>query len=89
MSSNYNNNVPSIRKLDDPLTDSKVTYVYKTRDAKEERLYQAMLMALNDECPPNRKDYLCLSSEDNNTDEETCTKCIQRWATKSFGVEQK
>ena len=82
MTIDYKNQTPSNRPMVDPIDGTH--YTYKTRDAKEERLYQAMLMALNDECPPDTKDYLCKASEDEGTESETCAKCIERWATQNF-----
>ena len=87
MSNNYNNQTPSNRPMVDPIDHAH--YTYNTRDAKEERLYQAMQMALNDECPPDTKDYLCKASEDEGTEAETCAKCFERWATRPFGEVRK
>ena len=56
-------------------------YSYTTRDAKEERLFDALKMSLEDKCPPDRKDYLCMMDE---TEEQRCEECWLRWATKDF-----
>lgn len=66
--------------VNDPIENK--SFIYETRDAKEEQLFQALELALKDECPPDRKDYLCMAGEDESQD---CEACILRWATKDFG----
>lgn len=51
----------------------------------EKRLKQAIQMASNDACPPDKSDWVCKATEDENTDAETCAMCIKRWATIPFG----
>ena len=63
----------------DPMTGKPYRYV--VRDEKENRLYQALQMALKDECPSDHKDYVCQADE---TEEQRCEECILRWATKDF-----
>lgn len=69
--------------IHNPFTNK--SYDYTTRDDKEEKLFSALDMVLEDKCPPDREDYLCQASEDESTDEETCKKCWMCWATKEFG----
>ena len=54
--------------------------------AKATRLLQAIELATHDQCPPETADMICKATEDENTDEETCAMCIQRWATVPFAV---
>ena len=51
---------------------------------RAQRLEKAIDMSANDKCPPDPKDMLCKATEDEDTSEETCTKCITRWATIPF-----
>lgn len=51
---------------------------------RAKRLLEAIDMSAKDKCPPDLKDMLCKASEDESTDEETCARCIQRWATIPF-----
>ena len=74
----------STRPLLDPISGKNYDYV--TRDDKEERLYKALQMSLNDDCPPDRQDYLCMSDE---SEEQRCDACWIRWATKDFGIPKK
>lgn len=57
--------------------------------AKAKKLLEAIDLATHDECPPESKDMICKASEDESTDEETCAKCIQRWATIQFATFRK
>lgn len=57
------------------------TYGYVTRDDKEETLFEALQMSLEDKCPPDTKDYVCLAGED---EEQDCINCWLRWATKDY-----
>lgn len=68
------------RSIFDPL--KRKFYEYDTRDAKAERLFEALELALKDQCPPDRKDYLCLQSE---AEEQDCETCLMRYATATFG----
>ena len=80
---NYDVN-PQIHRMQDPFTGKM--YDFSTLgDERAERLYQALEMALKDECPPDRKDYLCQAGEAEDTTSETCELCIKRWATAQFG----
>ena len=54
--------------------------------AKATRLLQAIELATHDQCPPETADMICKATEDENTNEETCAMCIQRWATIPFAV---
>ena len=65
----------------DPMT--RKSYDYEISNKKEERLFHALQGALKDECPPDRKDYLCMIDA---TEEEDCENCWLRWATKDFAV---
>ncbi len=56
---------------------------------RAKRLLEAIDMAARDKCPTDLKDMLCKASEDESTDEETCARCIQRWATIPFAVFRK
>lgn len=51
---------------------------------KAQRLEAAIELAINDKCPPDQKDMLCQATEDEDTSEETCAKCLERWATIPF-----
>lgn len=66
--------------LTDPFDGSR--YDYTTRDAKEDALYAALNHVLRDECPPDKRDYLCMSDE---SEEQRCEDCWLRWATRNFG----
>ena len=57
------------------------TFIYETRDEKEQRLFDALSMSLRDQCPPDRKDYLCMIQE---SEEQDCESCWLRWATIPF-----
>ena len=48
------------------------------------KLSEAIDLAAYDKCPTEDKDKLCNVSEDEGTDEETCARCILRWATIPF-----
>ena len=61
-------------------------YEYVTRDDKEERLLEALQLAVKDECPPNMKDYVCMSDE---AEEQDCEACLLRYATADFGKPRK
>ena len=65
---------------------NKVSGVNSPRATK---LLAAIEFATHDKCPTDIKDMLCKATEDENTDEETCAKCIQRWATVPFAVFRK
>lgn len=75
---------PCVRAMKDPFTGKSYDYSTKGND-QAERLYQALELALADECPPDRKDYLCQAGEDEDTSEANCRRCILRWATAPFG----
>ena len=66
-------------RLQDPASEK--FYDYETRDDKEDRLFEALKYALKDECPPDRKDYLCMMDE---SETQRCEECWIRWATKDF-----
>jgi hypothetical protein len=66
--------------VEDPLS-KKISHRYVTRDDKENRLFEALQLALKDQCPPDNKDYLCMYSE---SEEQDCERCILRWATKGY-----
>ena len=51
---------------------------------QSKRLEEAIELAIHDQCPQHNADKVCIATEDENTDEETCTMCIQRWATIPF-----
>lgn len=70
----------TVHIVEDPLS-KKVTHHYVTRDDKEGKLFDALVMALKDQCPPDNKDYLCMA---NGAEEQDCEKCILRWATKEY-----
>ena len=72
-----------IHKLVDPVTEE--SYIYTTRDNKEQRLFDALKYALNDACPPEKEDYLCMMDE---SEEQRCEECWIRWATLPFGQRQ-
>ena len=52
---------------------------------EEKRLKMAIKMASQDKCPDDVKDKVCLATEDDSTDSDTCEKCLLRWATVPFG----
>ena len=64
----------------DPLT--KRTYDYEVRDEKEARLFEALQLAVKDECPPDKREYLCMNNE---AEEQDCEACLLRYATAKFG----
>ena len=72
------------RGLIDPVTGKGYDYI--TRDEKEEKLYQALTHVLNDDCPPERENYLCMMDE---TEEQRCEECWLRWATKDFSISKR
>lgn len=47
---------------------------------KEAALQQCALMILSDQCPPDRKHYLCMMGEDETGD---CTQC---WSNYLWGL---
>jgi hypothetical protein len=49
-----------------------------------QRLAQAIELAVLDKCPHDKKDWVCLATEDESTDEDVCAMCLQRWATIPF-----
>lgn len=51
---------------------------------KANRLAQAINMAVTDQCPADTADMVCKATEDEDTSEEVCAMCIQRWATIPF-----
>ena len=61
-------------------------YTYDARDEKEERLFKALQVALNDHCPPNKADYLCMLGD---AEEQDCAACLLRYATADFGIYRK
>lgn len=69
-----------IRILHDPFTNK--SYDYDVRDEKEARLFEALELAVNDQCPPDKKDYLCMQNE---AEEQDCETCLLRYATVNFG----
>lgn len=48
---------------------------------KENALFRCAVMILKDECPPDRKYYMCMMGEDDDTHD--CTQC---WSDYLFGV---
>lgn len=52
------------------------------------RLAEAIKLACNNECPPTTADFICRAGEDEDTSEETCKMCLQRWAAKPFWKER-
>ncbi len=48
---------------------------------KEVALQQCALMILNDQCPPDRKHYLCMQGED-----DTARDCTQCWSNYLWGI---
>lgn len=66
--------------LHDPFTGKPYDYV--VRDEKEARLFDALDLALKDQCPPDRKDYLCAADE---AEDQDCEACLRRYATLEFG----
>lgn len=69
-----------IHTLYDPFTGK--VYNYDVRDEKEARLFEALQLAVNDQCPPDNKDYLCRANE---AEEQDCDACLLRYATLQFG----
>ena len=69
-----------IHTLHDPFTNK--SYDYEVRDEKEAKLFEALQLAVNDQCPPDRKDYLCMQGE---AEEQDCDACLLRYATVNFG----
>ena len=67
-------------RLQDPATEE--CYAYIIRDDKEQKLFDALNHALDDACPPDKEDYLCMMDE---SEEQRCKDCWIRWATKDFG----
>lgn len=66
-------------KLQDPVTEEFYNYIL--RDSKEQKLYDALVHVIRDECPPSNRDYLCQMDE---SEEQRCEECWIRWATKDF-----
>lgn len=50
---------------------------YLIENEKHHKLYNAFMSVLNNECPPNRRDYCCMIDD---TDEERCKECWIRYA---------
>ena len=52
------------------------------------RLFEAIKLACDNECPPDIKDYLCQADAAEDTSSDNCTKCLMRWASKPFWMER-
>ena len=65
-----------LHRLTDPFTGKPYDFTITTE--KEARLFEALELALKDQCPPERKDYLCMTDE---SEEARCEECLLRWAT--------
>ena len=49
---------------------------------KEAAFFQCAFMILHDQCPPERKHYLCMTEEDDSV--QDCIQCWSRYCLSSF-----